>query len=199
MIYKGNSTKLTNINLVNQNTNEYFVNILIKSYSPSEREIEWYNKHHMSDNIPNVQYEYIKVKDANNFDNIRAAFINTIKEYDHSREINQFKYNDHIYWFDKATRVGIANAIAVVEGQGETNYTLWLADGVGVTLPIEDIKAFLDELEVYAMNTFNTTNTHIANAKAFADYDALKSYDFRTNYPEIVELVVPNANDGDTN
>jgi hypothetical protein len=59
-----------------------------------------------------------------------------VERYDKSEQVNGFYLAGQHAWLDKATRVGLANSIAIEKAAGKTETTLYL-DGVALTIGIE--------------------------------------------------------------
>lgn len=106
-----------------------------------------------------------------------------IERYDQSREINTFTINGIETWYDKATRVGLANSIAIEESDGRTETTLWFGDS-SLVLSIDKAKELLKTIELYALECFNVTSRHKAAVSGMENIDDVDGYDFKSGYPE---------------
>lgn len=117
------------------------------------------------------------------------AKISEISVYDTSEQVNSFSINGIVGWLDRNTRVALLHAIDVVECNGGTEYTVWF-EGVPFTFPIQMIKEFLSNLELYAIAAFNTTNRHIYEVKNLKTVEEVNNYDITQGYPSHIEIQV---------
>ena len=53
-----------------------------------------------------------------------------------------------------------------------------------VELPISDALAMLNALEMYALDCYNVTQSHIAAVKALDTIEEIESYDYTVGYPK---------------
>lgn len=117
----------------------------------------------------------------------QARKISEIKVYDKSANVNGFLYNGNEYWFDKQTRVGLVNSIAIEKIAGKANTIIYCGD-TPVELSIEDAEDFLKDLELYAIACFRQTEDHIAAVRALTSPYEVKAYDHTASYPAKIEL-----------
>lgn len=109
--------------------------------------------------------------------------IEDILRYDSSIEVNGFYISDKELWLDKATRVGLKLRFDAEIASGQANTTLWY-EGIPFNLELANAVQMLNAIELYASACYDNTQAHIANVKALEDVEAIKSYDYRTGYPE---------------
>lgn len=117
----------------------------------------------------------------------KAILLLKIEAYDSSDKVNSFSINGYKTWLDKATRVGLKLRFEAEQRMGRTETTLW-QNGMSFLLPIEDAMIMLDSLELYASGCYDRTQAHISNANALTDVNEVKEYDYRSGYPEKVDL-----------
>lgn len=113
---------------------------------------------------------------------IRAQKLNELSLYDSSDMVNQFCIDNTRGWWDKATRVGLMNSIAIEKGTGRSETNIWLGDTLFV-LPVEKAIDMLQQLELYTLACFDTTQRHTKTIQQLATKDEIETYDFRTSYP----------------
>ena len=118
---------------------------------------------------------------------IRQQLENLVQEYDNSVYVNQFRIGNRKAWLDKATRVGLVNSLNVKKATGADTIELWLGKQK-LTVPITAAEQFLQNLELYAMQCYNTTAQHLAEIKAISDRKQLMEYDITKDYPEPLTL-----------
>ena len=112
-----------------------------------------------------------------------------ITAYDVSDNVNGFYVGVKKMWFDKAMRVSLMNTLQIERNAGYEVTTMWW-DAVSYTIPIALFEQMLSALELYAKESYNVTQRHLAEAKAMTTYSALVAYDFTDGYPEMLEFDV---------
>ena len=109
--------------------------------------------------------------------------IDEIIRYDSSIEVNVFYINDKELWLDKATRVGLKFRFDAEMANGQTNTTIWY-EGTPYNLELVNALQMLNTIELYASACYDNTQKHINVIKSMTTCDEIKSYDYRTGYPE---------------
>lgn len=127
-------------------------------------------------------------QDVNDFEerclnSVKTELIDKVNKYDVSDDVNAFILNGNIAWLDKNTRVGLVNSVNMRIKNGDELITLWLADQ-SLTLPCEAALAFLENLELYAMDCYNMTAQHKATILHETNIYNLFGYDYTAGYPE---------------
>lgn len=122
-----------------------------------------------------VEYKY-------DIEDIRKMKVSEIQQFDKSSNVNSFDFAGVEAWLDKNTRVGLFNSINIEEKAGMTNTALWLC-GEKHIIHIPDAMAMLKAIEMYAINCYNVTQSHIAAVNALNSIEEIEAYDFRTGYP----------------
>lgn len=115
-------------------------------------------------------------------EDIKEDLIAEIDNYDTSEEVNCFYYHGVPMWLDKSTRVGLMNSTSIEKSSGAETTTLWLGS-ITVTLPVDDLLKMLSALELYALDCYNVTAKHKADAHALQTIEEALEYDFTTGYP----------------
>lgn len=141
-----------------------------------------------------IQYMAVMVTvetQSDDIDEVKALALEAIKEYrtkqiqeyDKSKAVNEFFYNEESMWLDDATRTKLAKRLDVDKKSGlvttKVNY-----EGKTFVLPVEVAETMLFQLEQYARDSFDKTNENLAAVAAIEDADAAISYDFKIGYPE---------------
>lgn len=106
-----------------------------------------------------------------------------ISYYDKSSAVNQFFISDTPMWLDKETRTGLKLRFEAEIAMGKTGTTLW-ADGVQYPLPLSTAVKMLYALEVYASQSYDNTQAHLAAIDALTSVEDVESYDHTSGYPE---------------
>lgn len=118
---------------------------------------------------------------------IKNYLVSLQKEYDKCSEVNSFYLNDERTWFDKATRVGLANSLAIQKANGATDTTLWV-NGTPVSITIDKATALLNAVELYAIQCNDVTNRHLSEIDQLATIDEALAYDITKDYPQPLKI-----------
>lgn len=113
----------------------------------------------------------------------KAQKVAEIETYDTSDAVNGFTYGGQTMWLDKATRVGLVNAIDCTMMIGDEQVTFGIGN-VSVTLPCPTAKQMMAALEVYALKCYNVTLAHKNAVMALETADEVAAYDITAGYPE---------------
>lgn len=109
-----------------------------------------------------------------------SAYIN---RHDTSTSVNSFTLMGKEMWLPKETRVGLVNSINIEKAAGKTATVLWFG-GVRYELPIDTALQMLAALELYALDCYNVTQSHLAAIDTAQTVDELTAYDYTEGYPE---------------
>lgn len=141
------------------------------------------------ENIYDIRITSIIVNNKPNLYDIKKELLSLQKEYDNSSEVNSFYINGKRIWFDKATRVGIVNAINLQKELGNNTYTIWF-DNISIELDINRALNILAMIENYASNCYNVTQKHINEIKKLSSIEECLNYDITANYPTILNITL---------
>lgn len=122
-----------------------------------------------------VEYEYL-------FEDVIKNKVFEIQKFDKSVNVNSFVLGDNLMWLDKSTRVGLFNSILIEKQMGKTNTVLWY-DATKYIIPISDALSMLNEIEIYALNCYNVTQSHIAAVRSLQTIEEIENYDYTIGYP----------------
>lgn len=129
---------------------------------------------------------YKDVKNKLSTFELKELIKQTINEYDSSNFVNGFIYNNQEYWFDKNTRISLLHSVDIISKTSDT-FILWLRDK-SININCTKLINFLNELEIYAIETKNITNQHLANIDNTNDRNELINYNITENYPNKITL-----------
>lgn len=118
---------------------------------------------------------------------LKSLVLNCIDEYDSSDNVNQFTLYGKDIWLDKATRVGLVNAVNAEITLGHEEVTLGLG-GDSYTFPCEQALQLLASLEVYALACYNKTLEHKRNVNNFEKVEDIINYDYCKGYPDKIVI-----------
>lgn len=179
---KGKKENLHNIEQVG--LNKWIINLSQKNYIPADSTD---NEEIIDSN--NIKYLPIIINESPNINTIKQVLIKIQNEYDSSDEVNSFTINGITSWVDKITRNSLKETLNVIEKLGQDKYTLWLANNP-INLPINQIRNFLDNLELYAINCYQTTSKHISEINKINNLEELFKFDISDGYPQKLELTI---------
>lgn len=92
-------------------------------------------------------------------------------------------------WLDKATRVGLVNSTNVAKANGAENIVLW-ANDKSYNVPCDMMLQMLSALELYAMECYNVTASHIVKVKELEDLNRIYNYNYTKGYPKRLNFEV---------
>lgn len=120
---------------------------------------------------------------------VRNKILGEIYSYDCSENVNSFTVNGINAWIDRDTRVSLVNSTNARIKLGETTTALWL-NGLRLELDCEMLLTLLAQLEVYALNCYDTTEQHKSNVQSFETIEDIENYDYTLNYPEKINITL---------
>ena len=123
------------------------------------------------------------MSDEQILDNIKRGLQKQVEAYDKSEEVNQFYIKGIPLWLDREERATLQRRFEIEQKNGITNSTLW-KNGVEFPLVIAEAMVMLDALEMYAIQSFDCTQRHIANIGNLATMEDVQGYDYKAGYPE---------------
>jgi hypothetical protein len=129
-----------------------------------------------------VEHEYT-------IDELKEMKIAEINAYDKSDAVNSFTLAGKEMWLDKDTRVGLVNSIGIEKESGRMNTTLWY-NAEKYVIPVDTALQMLNRLELYALDCYNVTQSHIAVVKSLSDAGQVEAYNYKTGYPEQLNFVL---------
>jgi hypothetical protein len=166
----------------------------------NKKENKWYNDgesmtYHIDDNtlfsgVPTHEqllewgYEpYEEPIHVPTLEEVKEAKIGDIQNYDLSDSVNAFYVNDTPAWFDKETRSNFRGSLSDAELLGETNVSVPI-NGSVYTIPVQQAKLFLAQIQRYADACTIATATHIGNVQGLDSIAEVDAYDYTGGYPE---------------
>ena len=135
------------------------------------------------------EYQEPVPTEAEKLEQSKADKIAEIVDYDTSSSVNGFILNGMLVWLDKATRVGLMNSTTIAKSAGKQTTTLWLG---GIKLVVDCDKAIqlLSDLEMYALDCFNVTESHKQAVSELTTIEEVEAYDYNAGYPKMLEMSV---------
>ena len=112
----------------------------------------------------------------------RAQKLDELRLFDSSEAVNQFSINGVFGWLNKSPRVGLMNSIAIERASRRSETNIWLGDTQFI-LSIEKAVNMLQQLELYALVCYDTTQRHINAINQLETKEEIEAYNFKTGYP----------------
>ena len=112
----------------------------------------------------------------------RAQKLDELRLFDSSEAVNQFSINGVLGWLNKSTRVGLMNSINIEKEAGRSETSIWIGDTKFV-LSIERAIDILQQLELYALASYDTTQRHTKAIQQLETKEEIEAYNFKTGYP----------------
>lgn len=106
-----------------------------------------------------------------------------IKAYDSSSAVNAFTLQGSPMWLDKATRAGLKLRLEAEQAAGKEDTTLWYGTDA-ITLPVTNAIIMLNKLEIYASESYDVTQGHLARVALMENVEEVLGYDYTEGYPE---------------
>lgn len=113
----------------------------------------------------------------------KASKIAELEAYDASEEVNSFSVNGKVMWLDAQTRQQLRISLDAMQQAGRETVTKWF-DGEQYTYPIDVWYYMLAQVEVYASDALNVTESHKAAINALDDIADVEAYDYTVGYPD---------------
>lgn len=138
-------------------------------------------------------FDSLTVDDDNNIEIHRRNKLREIDVYDTSEYVNGFFYNGVLLWLDKDTRTGLVNTLNSAMLVGRNTINIWF-NGLYITLQIEEARAMLAALEIYATDCYNVTAQHKVVVNMLDNIEDIDNFDVTTDYPDRLEFNTENDN-----
>lgn len=145
--------------------------------------IEGYNYLVSASQVSDGVFEVILTNEVPTPQTLKEKMRAEIEAYDTSAAVNSFMLGDKRMWLDKETRVGLVNSINIEKAAGKETTTLWF-DAVQYEIPVDTALQMLAALELYALDCYNVTQSHIASVRLLDNVETLEGYDYTAGYPE---------------
>ena len=113
---------------------------------------------------------------------IRVQKLDELRLFDSSQIVNQFSIDNVFGWLNKSTRVGLMNSINIEKEAGRSETSIWIGD-IKFVLSIERAIDMLQQLELYALACFETTQKHTKAISQLETKEEIEAYNFKTGYP----------------
>ena len=131
--------------------------------------------------------EYITPVYEPTIEDYRREKKNEILRYDSSDEVNAFYMQGKPMWLDKATRAGLMLRFQAEQVMGNESTTLWYG-GEQYEIPLLGAFQMLYALEVYASQSYDNTQRHLANIANLETIEEVEAYDYKEGYPEKLQF-----------
>lgn len=181
-LINGRPVKILESENINTSINKCYVEL-------NNKQNDFYDSHPMAS-----VYEVFICTLFNDIDIIEKAKndkINEIISYDMSDEINGFYFDGNFMWLDRDTRACLKNTIESLELMNMHELNIWYG-GIYVTLDTDMAKMLLSQLEIYAMQCYNITESHKVEISNMDNISDIYSFDITKDYPKKLEFTSTN-------
>ena len=113
----------------------------------------------------------------------KQLMIESIKDYDTSKEVNTFYVNGDPVWFNKETRAALNSSLSIEKEVEKESTVLWI-NGTPYTMTVDEARQMLIDLELYAIACYNNTQTNIRSVQAMSLRSELRNFDITQGYPK---------------
>lgn len=110
-----------------------------------------------------------------------------VREYDSSEAVNNFVLGGIPMWLDKSTRSGLKLRLEAEQSAGKEQTTLWYGTK-SVTLPVARAMSMLNRLEIYASESYDVTQGHLAAIDSMESVEDVLGYEIKIGYPEMLNF-----------
>lgn len=118
----------------------------------------------------------------------RKQLIDEINAYDTSKAVNSFYMNgQEMEWIPRDDRQSLMRRFEAEKSAGRTTTNINQMGRV-YTLPIDTAIAMMNQLEVYAADSFDCTQAHLGAVAALETVSEVVAYDYTTGYPQKLEF-----------
>ena len=117
----------------------------------------------------------------------KNEMIATIEDYDQSSNVNEFivTHDGQViitHWFEPSIRANYKNSVESAELVGMSTVSFYVGN-MPLTLPTQNAKLMLAQIQLYADACYIVTRQHIAAVEALATIEAVDAYDYQSGYP----------------
>jgi len=117
----------------------------------------------------------------------KGEMITNIGNYDESDNVNEFivTHDGQVVttsWFEPNIRANYKNSVESAELVGLTTVSFYVGD-MPITLPTQDAKLMLAQIQLYADACYIVTKQHIAAVEALTTIAEVDAYDYTQGYP----------------
>ena len=99
--------------------------------------------------------------------------------YDNSRAVNEFFIGEQGMWLTPAERTNYLNTL-----QGASRLGIDTVQYLGYDIPVNVAMNAIDQINLYAMQATNVTNSHRVAIEALQSEEEIEAYDFKVGYPQ---------------
>ena len=130
--------------------------------------------------------EYIEPIHEPTLDEVKADKIQELNAYNMSDEVNTFSINGQKQeWFDTNARVIARDTCNALQRKGQEQAPF------GETyVPIGFALSCLDDLNIYAMETMQTTKEHEQTINALQTIEEVEGYDYKVGFPATSNFII---------
>lgn len=174
----------TSFEEINNNLGTTWEEYLAGKYIMLDEEQVNFLKEHDNASIKEI-YDKTLYDEATEYE--KQNLLRRIEEYGDSDEVNCFIINNEKVWIARDLRVSLKNKIQIEKESGYSETSIWLNDkqyNINVDIALD----FLRQLELYAIQCFNNTQTLLSEAKQLTLRSEINNFDIKKGYPKILNF-----------
>lgn len=124
----------------------------------------------------------------------KSGKIRELEQYDQSDSVNEFTITHDgqvvtTHWFEPNLRSNYKNSVESAELVGQPTVSFYVGD-MPLTLPTQDAKMMLAQIQLYADACYIVTQQHKAAIEALGTIEAVDAYDYTQSYPTKLSFAV---------
>lgn len=128
------------------------------------------------------------IPDADPLIEAKNKLLKDIQDYDISSDVNNFVVNGNInLWFTVQERLNYKQSVEAAKILGEEDVE-FLIGNQEFMVPTQMAEKMLAQIQRYADKCYITTSRHIQNANNLKTLEEVNSYNYKINYPKMLEF-----------
>lgn len=127
-------------------------------------------------------YVQPELTDSEKLQQAKDRMIANITAYDASSNVNSFTVNGEKMWLNYNIRQRLRSSIDAYKANGIDTVTKWF-NNKQYTFPVDTWLSMLNQVEVYASDAKNVTDSHIADVNALTTITDVEAFDYTSGYP----------------
>lgn len=121
-------------------------------------------------------------------DGAKENLINEVKAYDKSESVECVYIKGEKTWYNKQERASLMNLANCYKSKDMNGCTLFV-NGNPYEYTCDTLIDMLTQLEIYASECFNATQTNINSIKTLLTLDEVESFNYISKYPTPLEFL----------
>ena len=137
----------------------------------------------LTDGWKEYDYQNVYPDTEQTVEDIKHKKIEEIQIYDKSNNVEVFYINDIPLWLNKDDRMTLQRRFEIEGKNGISESVLW-KDGMKFVITISHAVMMLEQIELYAIQSFDVTQFHLSNVNNLKTKEEIEGYNYKVGYPE---------------